>query len=664
MKKNAFSLCLAGTVLFGTVTTPALALSVDKLTDVSKNDWFYPYVQYVAEKEYMVGVAENTFAPNMQVTRAMFVTTLAALDGAGTSTARTPFTDVADGAWYSNAVKWAYANGIVAGVSATEFAPNAVISREQMCVMMSAFLNYRANKDDVTFKTTVDEKTFPDAASISTWAKDAVKKSQMWGLVAGDENGYMNPQKAATRAEAAVMLKQLDAVLASGVSTGGGSSGGGGGSTETASYTIRAQLQLPADITTDKPELSTQYTVKVNTRTDKVTGDPTFGAVAEALVSDSNEVSNLVSWAIDRVKGETRSYTVKDQKVTVSVAEDHVISATVAVKVTDLNGDTENRATGFSVENVTIDQMEDLVQRLQDSNGSFEVLPGDAEVLDALIQKAEQLGNMSIEEINERKDQYIKDNPKLEQALSGMTAENIQQAAKEYKTQLETELKPVVKEENVGKVVEVKVEATTMNVAIDLEGYLEDADKRHEEEMDRAIQKVEKELYPDGSKTLNETQKGYLTTMYNLYKPSQAVSNDGGVISMKTAAQYTEMLQAYVAAMSDFYDSLGENAVFYQGLLDRAAQKNSEGYGITYTDEDATEFATLLGDTDGILVDENLEFRNSMEISITVDANDTSYGTWLDLIVGRFNQADGLLPTQLPDLLGGSYTLILEIEKN
>ena len=341
MKKNAFSLCLAGTVLFGTVTTPALALSVDKLTDVSKNDWFYPYVQYVAEKEYMVGVAENTFAPNMQVTRAMFVTTLAALDGASTSTARTPFTDVADGAWYSNAVKWAYANGIVAGVSATEFAPNAVISREQMCVMMSAFLNYRANKDDVTFKTTVDEKTFPDAASISTWAKDAVKKSQMWGLVAGDENGNMNPRKAATRAEAAVMLKQLDAVLAAGISNGGSSGGGGGSSSsKTADYTVEVTVSVPDSIHTSDLYLFAAYS-DVKIKGNNVTGDKTVSDVAKDLTSGENDMAllNAVSIALDKVTDKTTTRTIKGKTVTVTVDEGGKISATVEVQVTDLLGD-------------------------------------------------------------------------------------------------------------------------------------------------------------------------------------------------------------------------------------------------------------------------------------------------------------------------------------
>ena len=73
MNKKVVSTCLAGSMLLSLATMPAAAVSVDSFTDVNKNDWFYPGVQYVAEKDYMIGVGGDRFAPAMEMTRSMFV---------------------------------------------------------------------------------------------------------------------------------------------------------------------------------------------------------------------------------------------------------------------------------------------------------------------------------------------------------------------------------------------------------------------------------------------------------------------------------------------------------------------------------------------------------------------------------------------------------------
>ena len=648
MKKNAFSLCLAGTVLFGTVTTPALALSVDKLTDVSQNDWFYPYVQSVAEKEYMVGVAENTFAPNMQVTRAMFVTTLAALDGAGTSTAKTPFTDVSSNAWYTNAVKWAYANGIVAGISATEFAPNAVISREQMCVMMSAFLNYRANKDDVTFKTTVDEKTFPDAASISTWAKDAVKKSQMWGLVAGDENGNMNPRKAATRAEAAVMLKQLDAVLAAGISNGGSSGGGGGSSSsKTADYTVKVTVSVPDGISTTDLELLASYD-NVKIKGSNVTGDKTLGQIAQDLTTGENEtaITNAVDAAMKQVKGKSVTRTVNGQTVTVTVSNDGVVSASVAMKVTDLTG---------GVTRVSQADVESLIEKLQ-AGGSIEFTATDVEALDKLLEKMDELDGMTDAEIQEKMDEYVAGNPALEQAVAGMTVDAVRDAAASYQTQLE-DIKRVVEETPAGEPIET--EPVMMDVAMDLGVYLEKASNAFAARKDAVISRLEQEV----GIVLTEAQKEKAEAVYDLSDPSRyVVDKQDGTLAMKGAAEYTALAQEYVTAVTAFYESMGDqSAQFYQDMMDRVMNKFGDEYGISY--ENTSALADLLADEDGIFVDTDNNFRSDVTASVTVEANDTTYGSWVDLITGRFDQAESILPDLLPGRLMGNYTVTLTIDK-
>ena len=160
---------------------PAMAVSVDQLTDVKKTDWFYSAVQYVAEKDYMIGVTDDLFAPSREVSRAMFVVILHRMDGEPSVATSTTFADVPADAWCAKAVSWAVQNGIVYGLNEKEFAPNAPVTRQQMCVMMDRFLDYRAKKDNKTFKTTNAAKTFLDADSIGAFAKEAVKQCQMLG---------------------------------------------------------------------------------------------------------------------------------------------------------------------------------------------------------------------------------------------------------------------------------------------------------------------------------------------------------------------------------------------------------------------------------------------------------------------------------------------------
>ena len=150
MKKQALSACLAGTMLLGTLSAPAMALSVDQLTDVKKTDWFYSAVQYVAENDYMIGVSEDKFAPAMEMTRSMFVTVLARLEGVEDESAKSNFKDVPDGTWYTQAVNWAAENGIVQGNGEGMFLPDALITRQDMCTMMARYVAYHEKKHNVT----------------------------------------------------------------------------------------------------------------------------------------------------------------------------------------------------------------------------------------------------------------------------------------------------------------------------------------------------------------------------------------------------------------------------------------------------------------------------------------------------------------------------------
>lgn len=199
VKKKALATCLAGTMLLGSVTTSAMAVDVNQLVDVEKSDWFYPYVEYVAGKDYMKGISSTQFAPMMEMNRAMFVTVLYRLDNPKGVSSQSNFVDVPSDTWYTQAVNWAAANKIVNGIGGDKFAPDDSITREQICTIVARYVEYRAKKDGKTYKTTEKEKTFPDADQIGEYAKEAVKKCQMWGLIEGNEKGYMNPLNTATR---------------------------------------------------------------------------------------------------------------------------------------------------------------------------------------------------------------------------------------------------------------------------------------------------------------------------------------------------------------------------------------------------------------------------------------------------------------------------------
>ena len=132
----------------------------------------------------------------------MLVTVLHSLDGKPAA-GKGGFTDVADGAWYANAVAWAAEHGIVSGVSDSAFAPNGAITREQLAVMLYRYAQYKGY--DVS--KTADLSGYADQGSISDWAAQAVQWACGSGLMTGRSANSLAPAGTLTRAEAATMLK-------------------------------------------------------------------------------------------------------------------------------------------------------------------------------------------------------------------------------------------------------------------------------------------------------------------------------------------------------------------------------------------------------------------------------------------------------------------------
>ena len=175
-------------------------------TDVKTGDWFYEAVQYVYDKGMMTGVSADRFAPASTTTRGMIVTILYRLENEPAVSGELPFTDVEAGAWYANAVAWAAANDIVNGTSATTFAPNSPITREQMATMLYRFAQYKG-MDAVTLQENLTG--YPDGGQVSDYAIPAMNWAVGQGLIAGMENGTLVPQGSATRAQVATILMRF-----------------------------------------------------------------------------------------------------------------------------------------------------------------------------------------------------------------------------------------------------------------------------------------------------------------------------------------------------------------------------------------------------------------------------------------------------------------------
>ena len=148
----------------------------------------------------MNGISETKFAPKLEVTRGMFVTILYRAAGEPEVSAATNFADVTTDKYYAKAVAWANANGIVKGITETEFAPDNNITREQMAAIL-----YRYSKN----KAAAGEITYTDKAAISDYALDAVAWAKAAGVMEGNADGTFAPLRNASRAEAAAVFVRL-----------------------------------------------------------------------------------------------------------------------------------------------------------------------------------------------------------------------------------------------------------------------------------------------------------------------------------------------------------------------------------------------------------------------------------------------------------------------
>lgn len=187
-------------------TLYALWSETSSFSDVSPSAWYADSVFALTKKGIMNGVSETRFAPNETLTRAMVAQILANLSDAVLSNySYVPFSDVPSDAWYFKAVAWAVDTGVIQGVSATSFNPNAPVTRQDLAVMI---YRYASNVSGTVLPRKNASITFADDAQIASHAKTAVQAMQQAAIINGKANNRFDPRGRATRAEAAKMMNQ------------------------------------------------------------------------------------------------------------------------------------------------------------------------------------------------------------------------------------------------------------------------------------------------------------------------------------------------------------------------------------------------------------------------------------------------------------------------
>ena len=184
-------------------------------------DWAHEGLDYCIYHGYIAGTSASTVSPNGVCTRAQLVSILYRVQGEPTtvkgyelSKLRAPFDDVPRGQWYTDAIWWAKLMGVVAGTSATTFDPEGEITREQLAVIL---YNYTKQFAPGSLTATGSLAGFPDATSVSSWARTEMAWAVGNGLISGTGSGsvaYLTPQGSATRAQVAAILMRFEQAMA------------------------------------------------------------------------------------------------------------------------------------------------------------------------------------------------------------------------------------------------------------------------------------------------------------------------------------------------------------------------------------------------------------------------------------------------------------------
>lgn len=198
--KKMLAMLLAVALLLSAAPT---VFAADTFSDVTRDKWYFGSVETCNYHGWMNGVGDGKFDPNASMTRAMLVTVLHRAVGSPKAEGAHPFSDVAAGKYYSDAVAWAYENGVVKGVSDTEFAPNKNISRQEL---VTVFYRYSETIEWDEVSESADISGYADVSDVSGWAKDAFAWAVGAKIVNGVTENTLVPRGDATRAQCAKIL--------------------------------------------------------------------------------------------------------------------------------------------------------------------------------------------------------------------------------------------------------------------------------------------------------------------------------------------------------------------------------------------------------------------------------------------------------------------------
>ena len=196
---------LIAIVVFASLTIPSV--SAKYFYDVSSTFWGLDGVNYVSDNGILNGTSEYYFEPNTYLNRAMAVTAIYRKAGSPSVTGSIPFTDVPNNTWYTNAVKWAYQNGIVDGVTPTQFCPTTNIKRQDMSVIISRYSIFCGFSGTSTNYSVLNQ--FVDRGQISAYAKQQVTWAVETGILGGTTSTTIEPLSSVTRAQFAAILTRF-----------------------------------------------------------------------------------------------------------------------------------------------------------------------------------------------------------------------------------------------------------------------------------------------------------------------------------------------------------------------------------------------------------------------------------------------------------------------
>lgn len=355
-KQRILSALLALCIVFSLVPT-ALAEKADDFTDVSRSDWYYEFVDLVTSKGYFNGVADKTFAPAENMTRAMFVTVLFRFHGAKGDSSQSAFVDVAPGEWYTAAINWAAANKIVDGVGNGKFAPNDPITRAQMCAMIERYLDLYRKAWKVTLPESGSLSVMVDESAIPAYALAAVKQCQRHGLVNGFEDGTFRPNDLSTRAQVAAVIYRMSHLVQGAKPDNTPSVPGG---------TVTPPVVPPVT----PPVTNYTYTLRYDAKGGTMSSDP-----SSVQVKPNNSFTFIVTDVVPTLEGYTFLGWSTDSSATAAV--EYTKGNSITLTATALN----STLTLYAVwqENAPVVVSDDLIgnavlKSVNDVNGRFDAM--------------------------------------------------------------------------------------------------------------------------------------------------------------------------------------------------------------------------------------------------------------------------------------------------